>query len=358
MINLRYHIVSITAVFLALGIGLTLGSTFLDRVTVDTLKAQLDDVEAQVERTNAENEELSARLRDLQERDDALVAALPERLLSGRLDDVPVLVVATDGTPQPTVDQSTQALEAAGADVMGSWLLTDRWLLDDEEEVSDLARLLDLSTQDVDRLRRNAAIRIAELLAAAAQPAVEDETMPDPGEPGERIEAPTTTTTTVPTEPGEPTEPDLISALEEAGFIEYQPAKGGDQAAVALPPAGARYLFISGTPAVEGPQMFAAALLDEMAAEGPVPVIAAQGPVDSGSDAEALSDDARRTTFVGPIRDGELTTEAITTIDDLDTAAGLVALVLAMEDLEVPTIGHYGVAPGASTLLPGPTTSP
>ena len=31
MINLRYHIVSITAVFLALGIGTALGGTFLDR---------------------------------------------------------------------------------------------------------------------------------------------------------------------------------------------------------------------------------------------------------------------------------------------------------------------------------------
>ena len=40
MINLRYHIVSITAVFLALGIGLTLGSTFLDRVTVDRFAAE------------------------------------------------------------------------------------------------------------------------------------------------------------------------------------------------------------------------------------------------------------------------------------------------------------------------------
>jgi hypothetical protein len=33
MINLRYHIVSITAVFLALGIGLAFGAAFIDRAT-------------------------------------------------------------------------------------------------------------------------------------------------------------------------------------------------------------------------------------------------------------------------------------------------------------------------------------
>ena len=42
MINLRYHIVSLIAVFLALGIGVAMGSTFLDRATVDNLNGQLE----------------------------------------------------------------------------------------------------------------------------------------------------------------------------------------------------------------------------------------------------------------------------------------------------------------------------
>ena len=37
MINLRYHIVSITAVFLALAIGVVMGTSFLSRATVDLL---------------------------------------------------------------------------------------------------------------------------------------------------------------------------------------------------------------------------------------------------------------------------------------------------------------------------------
>ena len=39
MINLRYHIVSIVAVFLALGIGVLMGSTIVDRAIVSTLRS-------------------------------------------------------------------------------------------------------------------------------------------------------------------------------------------------------------------------------------------------------------------------------------------------------------------------------
>src|SRR3546814_18509249 len=78
---------------------LTLGSTFLDRVTVDTLKAQLDDVQAQVDLTNEENATLGHEVDELSTRDDALAAVLPERLLDGRLDGVPVLAIAPRGPP-------------------------------------------------------------------------------------------------------------------------------------------------------------------------------------------------------------------------------------------------------------------
>jgi hypothetical protein len=46
VINLRYHIISIVAVFLALGIGLALGSTFVDSILVNELEDQVDEFEA------------------------------------------------------------------------------------------------------------------------------------------------------------------------------------------------------------------------------------------------------------------------------------------------------------------------
>ena len=44
MLNLRYHVVSLVAVFLALGIGVIMGATVIDRVTVDQLRNRLDSV--------------------------------------------------------------------------------------------------------------------------------------------------------------------------------------------------------------------------------------------------------------------------------------------------------------------------
>ena len=49
MINLRYHIVSITAVFLALGIGVVMGTSFLGKATVDQLKTQISRAESRID---------------------------------------------------------------------------------------------------------------------------------------------------------------------------------------------------------------------------------------------------------------------------------------------------------------------
>ena len=346
MVNLRYHIVSITAVFLALGIGLTLGSSFLDRVTVDRLESQLNTVQERVDETRADNEELGERVGALEQRDRDLAAALPERLLTDRLDGVPVLLIAAGGTSEGLVDQAVGALASAGADVAGTWWLTDRWLLDDPKEVSDLSGLLDLSTDDADRLRRNSAIRIAELLETASQPV--EVPAPSPEAAGDPA-------TLVQPAPLAPSEPELVAALEGAGFLEYMALPGSGDERVLLPGAAARYVVVSDAQPGTGPALFASALVDEVVADGVARVVAAQGAVDlRDAEDQPAPEDARRTTFVGPLREGELTRDRVSTVDDLDTAAGLAATVLAVEDLGAERTGHYGVAPGAARLLPGP----
>ena len=345
MINLRYHIVSITAVFLALGIGLTLGSTFLDRVTVDTLKHQLDTVEVQVRDTRTENEALAARVDSLERRDAGFADELPERALAGHLDAVPVLVVAVRGVDESLHDAAVGALASAGADVSGTWWLTDRWALDDPDEVSELASVLGVSTDDPDRLRRNGAIRVAELLTTAAQPPVTpDPAAVDAAVPGGEAQ--------VPPAP-EAEEPALVASLEEAGFLDYEALAGAPDDRVLLPGASARFVVVSGSLPESGQNRFAAALLEEAIADGAGPFLAAQGEVDLRDDDGPAPEDERRTTFVGPLREGELTRDRLSTIDDLDTAAGLAALVLAVEDLGDLRTGHFGVASGAARLLPG-----
>lgn len=372
MINLRYHIVSITAVFLALGIGLTLGSTFLDRVTVDTLKNQLDTVQARVDETEAESSRLRDRLAALDDREAELIEELPERLVDAHLEEVPVLVVVAAGTPERLVDAALTTLAGAGAQTVGSWELTERWSLDDDEDVRDLSALLGVRTDDADRLRRNGAIRLADALVEAIEPdpAGEDLGGDEAEVGGEGTEGPPPTGGTedpatvdqededasdpsTDPEPPAPTEPDIAASLEGAGFLDYGAVRGGGER-ILLPAEGLRVLVISNVEPTAGTQAIAIALLDELTAEGPVPVVAAQGEVElTDEDGDPEPEGSRRTSFVGPIRSGELTRDRMSTIDALDTAAGLAGLVLALDDAGDLRLGHYGVAPGAARLLPG-----
>ena len=67
MINLRYHIVSVVAVFLALGIGLALGSTFVDSILVNELEDQVNQLDvAQEEAVELKNQAIAERDREAQ----------------------------------------------------------------------------------------------------------------------------------------------------------------------------------------------------------------------------------------------------------------------------------------------------
>ncbi len=97
MINFRYHIVSLTAVLLALGIGLMLGTTFLDQATVDALKDRQAELESDVRRTNDRNSDQAAVIDEYEREASAFSEQIGERLFSGILRNDPVLVIATKG---------------------------------------------------------------------------------------------------------------------------------------------------------------------------------------------------------------------------------------------------------------------
>src|SRR5215204_6057968 len=96
MINLRFHIVSITAVFLALAIGIFMGTSLLQRATVDSLKAGQRSLESKIEQRQREN----TAYRDALATADDVAANFGDDVLAdavaGRLDDS-VLVVASRG---------------------------------------------------------------------------------------------------------------------------------------------------------------------------------------------------------------------------------------------------------------------
>ena len=61
MISLRYHIVSLVAVFLALALGIVVGSTVLQEGTVSVLRATSDRVREESDRNSRETEPRGSR---------------------------------------------------------------------------------------------------------------------------------------------------------------------------------------------------------------------------------------------------------------------------------------------------------
>ena len=126
MINLRYHIVSIVAVFLALGIGVALGSSFVDGFVVDTLRRNVDTLEA--DRADLRDEvqslqdEIDANQNAL---DEALDAVLPVNAV-GRLGGTPVMIIASDGVSTAAWEQVRDMIVATDATYEGTLWLTDR----------------------------------------------------------------------------------------------------------------------------------------------------------------------------------------------------------------------------------------
>lgn len=345
MINLRYHIVSLTAVFLAIGIGLTLGSTFLDRATVDNFDAQLDSLQTRLEDREDRIGSLDDQV-ELQTKRDSALDEEATTLLQGRLESVPVVVISARGVEEADVQVAVQSLVDAGADVQGLWWFTERWRLDDDGEVTDLAAILDEESSDPSRLRRTAIDALGGELRSRqlqdATPAEEDPAIV-PVE-GEQPPAETTTTAADATSEESVAIP-LVRALTDAGFIEFSALQGGpDQPTF---PVGTRMLLAAGSPDVPDDLVFEP-LLVRMSRATDTPVLAV---LSSAMRGEGNVSDA-----VLVVREDELLRELVSTVDSVEHFAGVAAVVLAISDLGDGIIGHYGIDESASRLLPAITS--
>jgi hypothetical protein len=339
MINFRFHIVSLTAVLLALGIGLLLGTAFFDDATVNFLHGQLDTLSSDLDAADERNADLQGQLDSYEREDGELDEQIGERLLDDQLTGDPVLVIQPQGLDGSPEDRVLEGLGQAGAEVLGVWRFTDRFTLDDDDEVEDLATALDLATDDTDRLRQNVALQLSDVLYGA---------MSAPGStPGPGILG-------APEQPTQPSQPELLSRLHEGGFVDYELPEGAEGNVVPIPPDDLRVVVITGEGAVPSDGALLRPMLTSLASEGSVPaVVAMRAPLldDGGSEAQ---DEPPPTPLVTTIRDDDVLSERISTVDDLERVAGRVATVLALEDATpgLPVVGHYGLGEGAQRLLP------
>jgi Copper transport outer membrane protein, MctB len=331
MINFRFHIVSLTAVLLALGIGLVLGTTFLDDATINGLERQLDGLEHDLDRAQARNDDQQRQLGGFEDEASLLDEQLGERLYADELAGDPVLVVSTQGVDQQWVDGVLASLTQANAELVGVWWLTERLALDDESEVGDLAAALQLSTDDSDRLGRNVAVQLADVLYGAADVASDGVPPVDPPQTA-------------------PAEPALLARLRAAGFVEYQLLDGADGDVVRLPASDLRIVVVDGPNASVAPDDILIPVLGDLTADGPMPVVATQPTPATGDEV----DEASQPQLVSAVRDDDGLSQRLSTVDNLDRVSGRVATLLATVDAVPgdPTIGRYGDGDGADRLLP------
>lgn len=321
MINFRYHVVSLIAVFLALGVGVIMGTAVIDRAVVDRLERQQDGLQADVDEVRSENNRLRGELREERQASQRFAEEGGERLLDGALMGVPVLLVGVRGAEAEGFDELVTLIGRADAEHLGTLWLTDRFALESDDELTDLAEALAFRPDASAGTLRSAAIT---RLARALRP-----------------------TTGLPPDDA----PDVIADLREAGFLDFEAPEGGDAEAVPVVGPSTRVLVVSGAAAPVPNVRLTLPLVRSLVAprdDHPAArVLAATGvlPTDREQDENG---------FVGPIRSDDGLSSFVSTVDDIDDFAGRVAAVLALADLADGRIGHYGRGAGAQRLLPAP----
>ena len=123
MIDFRYHLVSIVAVFLALAIGIVLGSTELRGNTLELLQSSSNSLKNQLNAVSAQRDGYQAQANAA---DQYLQAAEP-RLLTGLLDGDRVVIVTEPGAQGSVVDALNKAAATANATVIGQVALQPKF---------------------------------------------------------------------------------------------------------------------------------------------------------------------------------------------------------------------------------------
>jgi hypothetical protein len=367
VVTFRFYVVSIVAFFLALAVGVVLGSVLDERIA-DSLQDRLDGVEASLDETVAAIDDKNAEI----ERLERYIEASAPFAVQGRLRGTAGLVVAEAGIDGAAVEDQVRRLRDAGSRVEGIVWLEPRWDLGDDADREAAAELVglepDAAREDIQAALREQLLGLASGSSgegeeqqsdaptttdapATTEPAAEP-SLPDPG-PGEPVPTEASTTEPSTTEPAttEPTTTEVaaplvfdsaeLRALVDAGLIRLQNVDGdvGEDA-------GELVLVAATGPGSTLARPGAASVaLVRSAAERELPSVLAEVPArpDEGEQVE------RGTIIAAALESGPV---GFSTVDDLDLIAGRVATALALAEGRDGRVGRYGYGPDVDGVLP------
>jgi hypothetical protein len=141
VIDFRYHLVSIVAVFLALAVGIVLGSTELRGVAISALDRTSSSLSNKLDAANNENNALQQQVQG----DHEFASAAEPVLLKNLLDGKKVVIITTPGASASVVNGIKTGLGDAGATVSGQVTLSSKFA---DTSASNLS-LLDQLTERV-----------------------------------------------------------------------------------------------------------------------------------------------------------------------------------------------------------------
>lgn len=310
MIDFRYHIVSLIAVFLALAIGIVLGAGPLRESIGDQLAQQIEDLRSEREDLRSDLTSVQARL---ESQNTYLDAAAPD-LLDGALAGRNVTVVEMPGAPTGVTEAAQERIEQAGGTLVGRVALTGGWTdadaEPDREQLVEQVRGAMLPPPAADASTTAA---LGEALAQALGRA-------EPAEPAALA----------------PESVEILDAMTDADVI----TRTDDVTA----PADAVLVVAPAHTAPDDGTTAAAARALQLQLET-VSALATVDPVVLGVRVDG-------TNLVTAVRDDDGVAAAVSTVDSADQITGQVSVPLALAAADAGLVGQYGLAPDATAVLP------
>lgn len=310
MIDFRYHIVSLVAVFLALAVGIALGAGPLQAAPAPSTTTS----------SSASGSDLRSQLATLTQQanaDESFISTVAPLLEHGRLAGTRAVVVAMPGTTTDLTTGVAGTLRAAGAEVSGTVSLraelfdpTRAGYLDDL--VTRLGSPVPASAGPADRA-----------LAAVAAALVTRSARTDNGQPNTAAAQ-------------------LIAGLEQLNLV----TATGDPATRAT-----LAVVVSGVPPAQPTQAETNALARAVSFLGQL-----RG-VGRGTVVVGTAPTARPGGLLAAVRDGGSAVAQVSTVDDMGTSAGGVTLVFAAAEQLAGGSGAYGTGSGAQAVLPDLTSA-
>ena len=319
MIDFRYHVVSIVAVFLALALGIVIGTYTINGEVLKNIRHQVSSL-------RGENDGLRGRIQEL-ERDkrqaDALVKGVSPLVLENRLARQRVVLILAPGGSQGVANGVKDAVVAAGGTVSATVKLDKNW--SDPKQaavVGDLAtRLVEPGVALPDGTAYERAGRVLASALLRHPPSV---TSTDAGQLSSA-------------------DAEALAGFKTAHLMSVSPSRPE--------PATLAVLVVGNAPSEPNDLTKAAAttitdLATELDAAGGGAVVI--GPNTAAQNGGVIA--VARS-------DGD-TRKSVSTVDDADTESGRIRVVLALAAELGNTSGQYGIGPGANAPLPSPAPLP